>query len=95
VSKKVEDLRAVLFDVIAGVRDGSVPLDRAKVIAELTQVVVNTAKTEVEFIKATNGKGVASGFLGDQPPEGEDKPLPEGITGRTVHRIGDQEPDQE
>lgn len=68
-SNKVEHLRSILFDVIEGVRNGDVTLEKAKTIAELTQVVVNSAKVEVEFIRATNGAGRASGFLGEQPAE--------------------------
>lgn len=102
--KTVDDLRAALFDTIEGVRDGSVPLDKARVVAELTQVIVNSSKVEVEFLKATNGKGQATGFLGQQPPEalpaptgqdddkGDQGQLPPGITGVTRHQISDVEP---
>lgn len=98
--KTVDDLRDALFDVIAGVRDGSVPLDKAKAVAELTQVIVNSSKVEVEFLRATNGKGATSGFLGRQLPEpaapdgggNGSEPLPPGITGVHQHRISDVEP---
>lgn len=97
-NKSVDDLRNMLFEVIAGVRDGSVTLDKAKVVAELSQVVVNSAKAEVDFVRAAGGKAVATGFLGRQTPEGDTpgddrkkdangNPLPAGITGVTQHRL--------
>lgn len=99
MSNKVEDLRDILFDTIRAVKDGKLPLDRAKAIGELTQVVVNSAKVEVDFIRATDGKGVASGFLGEQPRLPGDPPapgeLPPGFVGRRTHRIGDTEPSEE
>lgn len=79
-NKTIEDLRSVLFETIAAVRDGSMPLDRAKTVSDLAQVMVNSAKVEVEFVKATSSDG--SGFM-DRPAE----ELPQGITGSTVHRM--------
>ena len=38
--KSIDDLRAVLFETIAAVRDGSMPLDRAKTISEDRKSVV-------------------------------------------------------
>jgi hypothetical protein len=78
--KTIEDLRAVLFETIASVRDGSMPLDRARTVSDLAQVMVNSAKVEVEFVKATSSDG--SGFMEPAPEQ-----LPSGITGSTVHRM--------
>ena len=80
--KSIDDLRAVLFETIAAVRDGSMPLDRAKTISDLSQVMVNSAKVEVEFVKATSSDG--SGFMERQLDK---LPLPDGITGSTIHRM--------
>lgn len=80
--KTIEDLRAVLFETIAAVRDGSMSLDKAKTISDLSQVMVNSAKVEVEFVKATSNDG--SGFMEKQLDQ---LPLPAGITGSTVHRM--------
>lgn len=68
MSKSVDDLRAVLFETIAAVRSGDLPLDKAKVVGELAQVIVNSAKAETEFVKANNGHARATGFLGSQDP---------------------------
>ena len=51
----IEDLRAHLFATIAGVKDGTVTIDKAKTIGDLCQVVVNTAKVEVDYLRATDG----------------------------------------
>lgn len=82
--KTISDLRAVLFDTIAGVRDGSIDLEKAKVISGLSQVMVNSAKTEVDYVKATNGIG--SAFL-DKSTITSRTDLPHGITGVTIHKL--------
>lgn len=77
--KNIDDLRELLFETIEGVKSGKLDIDRAKMIGELSQVMVNTAKVEVQYAHATGGKG--SEFL-DKRPE-----LPSGITGIRQHRI--------
>lgn len=56
MKNKIEDLRNHLFATIEGLLDEENPLDldRAKAIAEVGQVIVNSAKVEVDFIKATD-----------------------------------------
>ena len=63
MSYKIEDLRNTLIDIIKTLndKDAVVDLDRAKVAAELAQVVVNSAKAEVDFMRVTGGTG--SGFI--------------------------------
>ena len=63
MSYKIEDLRNTLIDMIKTLndKDAVVDLDRAKVAAELAQVVVNSAKAEVDFMRVTGGTG--SGFI--------------------------------
>jgi hypothetical protein len=103
MSKKVEDLRDALMSVIEGVRDGSIKPEQARVISELSQVVVNSAKVEVELYKATQGKARGTGFMGDVVQAlpapaaataggGGSEGLPSGILGVTTHRISDTEP---
>jgi hypothetical protein len=71
VKNKIEDLRNHLFEAIEKVKDGDMPLDRAKMVAELAQVVINSAKAEADFIRAIGGsKG--TGFIN----EGERPALP-------------------
>lgn len=77
----ITTLRQHLFDTLAALQDKTAPLDieRAKAISEVAQVIINSAKVEVEHAKVTGSKG--SGFLEKQ------EELPSGITGVHVHRM--------
>lgn len=79
MSKNIDDLRTILFETIDAVRKGEMPLERAKMVGELSQVMVNTAAVEVKYAQATGQKG--SSFL--QKAE----KLPPGITGIRQHKI--------
>jgi hypothetical protein len=58
---KIEDLRDHLFEIIEMLKDNDMELDKAKAIADIAQVIVNSAKVEVDFIKVVHGNG--SGFI--------------------------------
>jgi hypothetical protein len=64
MKNKIEDLRNHLFATLEGLLDEESPLeiDRAKAVADVAQVIVNSAKIEVDFIKATGARG-GSGFI--------------------------------
>lgn len=81
-TRDIEALRAHLFSAIEGVKANTLDLDKARAINEIGKTLVDTARVEVEFLKITDGE--KSKFLApaDQPE------LPDGITGRTVHRLG-------
>jgi hypothetical protein len=70
--KDINDLRETLFDTIQLVKSGKMKPDEAQVIANLGQVLVNTAKAEVAFIRETSSNG--TGFISetqkklDRPP---------------------------
>lgn len=70
----ISDLRKHLFDAIAGVRDGSMDIDKAKTVAELSKVVVESAKVEVDFMKVRGDSGNGTGFI---PPEKQIPGTPE------------------
>ena len=57
---KIEDLRDHLFEIIEMLKENDMELDKAKAIADIAQVIVNSAKVEVDFIKVVHGNG--SGF---------------------------------
>lgn len=80
--RTIEDLRTVLFDTINQVKSGAMDIEKAKVISDLSQVMVNSAKVEVDHAKVTGSKG--SGFL-EAAPEREQ--LPNGITGIHRHQL--------
>lgn len=82
MSKSINDLRDILFATLEGIKDGSVDLDKARAINELGKTITDTAKVEVEYLRATGGG--ESSFI--DTAIGADN-LPPGITGRTVHRL--------
>lgn len=64
---KIEDLRNHLFETLEKLSDDESPMDleRAKAIAEVAQVIVNSAKVEVDYIRQAGGKG--TGFIPEEP----------------------------
>lgn len=77
----LETLRNHLFSVLEGLKNGTVTIDTARAMNEVGKTLVNTARVEVDFLKATDG--TKSTFIASDKKEA----LPPGITGRTVHRI--------
>jgi hypothetical protein len=61
---KIEDLRNHLFETLEGLKDKDDPMDlaRAKAVAEVAKVIVESAKVEVSFLKTT-GALQSTGFL--------------------------------
>lgn len=59
MKNKIPDLRNHLFEVIEGLKDKDHPMDidRAEAIAGVAQVIINSAKVEVDYLKAVGGKG--------------------------------------
>jgi hypothetical protein len=70
---KIDDLRDHLFDTLAALRDPVKPMEveRAKAVADVARVIVDSAKVEVAFLNAT-GQIASSGFL----PTDEQRALP-------------------
>lgn len=66
---KIEDLRNHLFATLEALSDKDEPMEiqRAKAIASVSQVIVNSAKIEVDYIKATGGRASATGFIPETP----------------------------
>lgn len=67
----IDDLRKHLFDTLDALRDKEHPmdLDRARTVADVAKVLVESAKVEVDFLKVTGGTR-STGFL----PESEAVP---------------------
>ncbi len=65
MKNKIQDLRDHLFATLEALQDKESPMeiDRARAIAEVAQVIVNSAKAEVDFLRVTNGTG--TGFIQD------------------------------
>lgn len=64
----INELRTHLMATLAGLRDRNNPMepDRARAVAQVASVLVDTAKVEIEYLKATNQD--RSNFL-EQPPD--------------------------
>jgi hypothetical protein len=70
----MDDLRNHLFAALEGLADKDEPMDleRAKAIADVGKVLVESAKVEVAFLKVT-GAIKSTNFL---PVESEERPAP-------------------
>lgn len=64
MKNKVEDLRDHLFATLEALQDKETPMDidRARAIADVSQTIINSAKVEVDYLKAT-GKISGTGFI--------------------------------
>jgi hypothetical protein len=71
---QIDNLREHLFATLEALRDKDKPMDidRAKAIADVARVVVETAKVEVQHINAVGGSG--SGFLPGPEPVSPKRP---------------------
>lgn len=86
MSNDISALREHLFDTIKAVKAGTIGLDEARAINELGKTITDTAKVEVDYLRATGGG--ESAFI-DTAVGADNVPgnLPQGITGRRVHRL--------
>lgn len=54
---KISDLRDHLFETLEALKDDDKPMDlaRAHAISEIAQTIINSAKVEVDLVKAVRG----------------------------------------
>lgn len=64
---KLTDLRDHLFETLEMLKDGDIEVGRAEAITKVAQVIVNTAKVEVDYLNTIGGIG--SEFLHRDPKE--------------------------
>lgn len=64
MKNKIEDLRNHLFETLEALKDDEKPMDieRARAVADVARVLVDTAKAEIEFLKVT-GREHGTGFI--------------------------------
>lgn len=86
-SPHINDVRQHLMDTLAAMRDRDNPMDvdRARAIAQVAGVLVDTAKVEVEYLKVTGQD--ASAFL-EHPPDAAVAHLGNTATGHLVQLPG-------
>jgi hypothetical protein len=65
MKNKMTDLRNHLFATLEALQDPEKPMDieRAKAIADVGKVLVDSAKVEVMFINAMDGDAKGTGFI--------------------------------
>jgi hypothetical protein len=91
----IDKLREHLMSTLASLRDRENPMepDRARAVAQVAGVLVDTAKVEIDYLKATGQD--RSRFL-EQPPDAEVAHLGtapasafdiQRLPGRTVHKL--------
>lgn len=73
MKNKMTDLRNHLFTTLEALQDPEKPMDieRARAVAEVAKVLVDSAKVEVMFINAMDGDAKTTGFIEsvrDLPP---------------------------
>lgn len=86
MSNNISTVRQHLLDTLADLRNRENPMEveRARAVADVARVLVDSAKVEVDFIKASGATG--SDFM--LPDDEEKQPqLPSGITGIRRHHI--------
>ena len=59
---KINDLRDHLFETLERLKEGDIDIATAKAMADVGQVIINSAKIEIDYIKAT-GSTKDSGFI--------------------------------
>jgi hypothetical protein len=86
MSQDLTALRAALFDTLAAVKAGTMELDRARAVNELGKTLIDSAKVEVEYLKAVGGG--ESAFIDTAiGADNVSQALPAGIVGITRHRL--------
>lgn len=70
---KIKDLRDHLFETLESLKDPDQPmeLDRARVISEVAQTIINSAKVEVDLLKAIGGHTPPATFFEVEPESRE------------------------
>lgn len=66
---KIEDLRNHMFEALERLKEAESPeqikqeLERSKAVADIGRVLVDSAKVEVDLVKAAKGQFAASEFM--------------------------------
>ncbi len=82
MKNRMSDLRNHLFETLELLKDKDTPLDlaRAQAISEVAQTIINSAKVEVEVMKALGSDVLRSDFFGSPAEDPRrltsDKPAP-------------------
>lgn len=82
----IDKVRSMLLDTLADLRNRDQPMevDRARAVAQVASVLVDTARVEVEYLKATGSD--VSAFLA-APPDAESTTRLTSTGNGRVHRL--------
>lgn len=72
---KITDLRDHLFETLEALKDPETPMDidRARAISDIAQTIINSAKVEIDMLKAVSGSS-GSHFFALEPENREIPP---------------------
>lgn len=63
---KITDLRNHLFETIEMLKDKEIDIQTAKAISDVAQVIINSAKVEVQFLKEVDASKSTNFMLGNK-----------------------------
>jgi hypothetical protein len=72
---RLSDLRDHLFEALEGVKDGTMELDKAKTICEISRQITDTARVQVKFMQVAGEQlgqtmePTDAGFFTHEAPE--------------------------
>ncbi|GAB3335070.1 hypothetical protein [Marilutibacter aestuarii] len=90
----VEELRTALFETMRDLRSDKISLEKAKGVADVAQTIINSAKVEVDMIKAVGTKRLRpTGFVGELIEHDPGRPAIQGtatqpVPGRGLPPVG-------
>lgn len=79
----ISALRDILFESLRDLKKGATAEDiaLAKAKSELAQTIINSAKVEVDYIRASGGDSQGTGFITEKSASGKGSPqLPAGVS---------------
>lgn len=82
MNNDITALRAALFETLHQVKAGEIDLDKARAVNEIGKTLIDTARVEVDYLRATGGG--QSKFLAVEQQAENGEPS-NGITGITRH----------
>jgi hypothetical protein len=81
MSRTINDLRNLLFSAMEDLKNGKIDVNQAKQMANLGQVIVNSAVAETKHIRQEGGQGTGFIFNADDskslPPAKRERTLSE------------------
>lgn len=73
----MNDLRKELFEAMLNLKNGTLKSHEADKIAKLGQVIINSAKTEIEYRKMSKSNGLSIDIFENKKPEALQKTIKE------------------